>query len=396
MYSDLTLNITRRLTKTEKKNDGIFITPRSIIEKLVSQLPSDRQYQNILEPSAGTCEIIRYLDDQMTDIAVDAVEFNTVIYSTVSDANIQYKNAVRYIHADFTRWAPNKTYDLIIGNPPYVVCGKDDVPEPYREMTVGRPNLFGTFILHAMSMLKPNGILAFVIPTSFLNAAYYSKIRNYMKQSGIILKIVDFSDGGFLETQQTTFGMVFQKTSVPSVVCNYSIQFGNNWMFTENASEIRKLLSGSTTLAKLGIRVRTGTVVWNQHKDKMSADNTKTMLIYNSNITKSNRVEMMEFANDEKKQFIDMDGSNEPIIVVNRGNGNSAYILNYAYVDGKRAYLIENHLNIIECRTEANAQKILRSLENPKTIQFVSRFLGNNGLSKTELETMFPIFADGC
>ena len=217
-----------------------------------------------------------------------------------------------------------------------------------------------------------------------------------MKQSGIILKIVDFSDGGFLETQQATFGMIFQKKSVPSVVCNYSIQFGNNWMFTENASEIRKLVSGSTTLAKLGIRVRTGTVVWNQHKDKMSADNTKTMLIYNSNITKSNRVEMMEFANDEKKQFIDMDGSNEPIIVVNRGNGNSAYILNYAYVDGKRAYLIENHLNIIECRTETNAQKILRSLENPKTIQFVSCFLGNNGLSKTELETIFPIFADGC
>jgi type I restriction-modification system DNA methylase subunit len=395
-YTQLTLDITHKLTKNEKKNGGIFITPRLLIEKLVSQLP-DRQYPDILEPSAGTCEIVRYLDGRLSNVSIDAVEFNPVIYSTVSDANIQYRNATRYIHADFTHWVPDKHYDLIIGNPPYVVCSKDDVPEQYRENTVGRPNLFGTFILHAMTMLKPNGILAFIIPTSFLNAAYYAKIRNYMKQSGNILKIVDFSkDGGFLETQQTTFGLIFQKTTELNTICNHSIRFGDNLILTENADEIRKLLSGSTTLAKLGIRVRTGTIVWNQHKNKMTSDDTKTMLIYNSNIVRMNRVELLDFANDEKKQFIQHTGSNEPIIVVNRGNGNSAYKLNYAYVDGIRSYLVENHLNIIECRTETNARMILGSLENPRTLEFVSRFLGNNGLSKTELETIFPIFVDGC
>lgn len=345
-YTQLTLDITHKLSKTEKKNGGIFITPRSLIERLVAQLPA-RHYADILEPSAGTCEIVRYLDGRLSNVSIDAVEFNPVIYSTVSDANIQYINAVRYIRADFTRWVPHKQYDLIIGNPPYVVCGKDDVPEQYRENTVGRPNLFGTFILHAMTMLKPDGILAFIIPTSFLNAAYYSKIRSYMKQSGNILKIADFSkDGGFLETQQTTFGLIFQKTKEPNVACNHSIRFGDNVILTENADEIRKLLSGSTTFAKLGIRVRTGTIVWNQHKDRMSTDNTQTLLIYNSNITKSNRVELMDFANDDKKQYIEHPGSNEPIIVVNRGNGNSAYKLNYAYIDGKRPYLVENHLNI--------------------------------------------------
>jgi trans-aconitate methyltransferase len=392
-YSQLTLDVTRKLTKTEKKNDGIFITPRSIIEKLVSQIP-ERQYDNILEPSAGTCEIVRYLDERMTGVSFDAVEFNAVMYSTVCDANIQYKNAVRYTRADFTQWVSDKQYDLIIGNPPYVVCSKTDVPKQYREMTVGRPNLFGTFILHALSLLKPNGILAFVIPTSFLNAAYYSKIRNYMKQSGNILKITDFSkNGGFLETQQATFGLIYQKTT-ERTICHHSVSFGDNFIFTENADEIRDLMTGSITLAKLGIRVRTGTVVWNQHKEKMTTDDKKTLLIYNSNIYKSNRVEIMDFTNDEKTQYIDMIGSNEPIIIVNRGNGNSSYKMTYAFVDGKRPYLIENHLNIIECRTETNARMILRSFENPKTLQFVSRFLGNNGMSKTELETIFPIFVN--
>jgi hypothetical protein len=32
------------------------------------------------------------------------------------------------------------------------------------------------------------------------------------------------------------------------------------------------------------------------------------------------------------------------------------------------------------------------SFKNPKTQIFIDLFLGNNGLSKTELETIFPIY----
>jgi hypothetical protein len=54
--------------------------------------------------------------------------------------------------------------------------------------------------------------------------------------------------------------------------------------------------------------------------------------------------------------------------------------------------LVENHLNMILCKTEENARLILASFTNKKTETFVSMFLGNNGLSKTELETIFPIY----
>jgi hypothetical protein len=36
--------------------------------------------------------------------------------------------------------------------------------------------------------------------------------------------------------------------------------------------------------------------------------------------------------------------------------------------------------------------KIIDSFKNPKTKKFIELFLGNNGLSKTELETIFPIY----
>ena len=85
-------------------------------------------------------------------------------------------------------------YDLIIGNPPYFVCKKTDIPTAYHEFCTGRPNIFGLFIIHSLSMLKPEGILAFIIPTSFLNSLYYAPIRNYIKKTCLILDIIDFKE----------------------------------------------------------------------------------------------------------------------------------------------------------------------------------------------------------
>jgi hypothetical protein len=421
-YSKLTLEITARLSKTEKKTDGIFITPRSIIVKLLNKIkqPSiDTLPANlrILEPSAGTGEIANYARSIYPLAIIDAIEFNPIIYEAVSKTAPPYN----YIRADFTTWTGTESYDLIVGNPPFVVCKKETVPEQYHEYVVGRPNLFGTFILHSMSMLKVGGILAFIVPASFLNAAYYAKIRNYMKAIGTILSIEEYSDGGFLDTQQTTIGLIYRKDTdnIPDIAdidallstgCDYSIQLNGDFIFTANVAVLRELFAGSTTLARMGVRVRTGTVVWNQRKADLTDDNTKTLLIYNTNIAKrndperndperndpkrnatgTNKVSITTFKNDEKKQYINQAGSTESVIVVNRGNGNSAYQLSYAFIDGRTQYLVENHLNIIECGPYA--QQILASLANEKTKQFVSAFLGNNGLSKTELETIFPIY----
>jgi adenine-specific DNA-methyltransferase len=219
-----------------------------------------------------------------------------------------------------------------------------------------------------------------------------------MKSVGIILDIINFTkDNKFIETQQATIGLIYRLHSASvlnstTTECKFSMKVGDNYIFTENAEDIKEILRGSTTLKALGIQVKTGTVVWNEHKDILTDDATKTLLIYNSNVAKTNSVEILQFSNDEKKQYITMDGSTGPCIVVNRGNGNSAYQLSYAYVDGKRPYLVENHLNMILCKTEATAKKILASFANEKTVKFVSTFLGNNGLSKTELETIFPIY----
>lgn len=397
-YSDLTLKITKSLSKTEKKEYGFFVTPPSIINILIDKTAKyTSNVSRILEPSCGSCEIVNALIEsgKYSTAIIDAVEFNQKVFDSIKE--LTFKTPVHMIHQDFLTYENGK-YDLIIGNPPYFVMPKEDVPENYQQFVVGRPNIFGIFIIHALSMLSENGILSFIIPKSFLNAAYYSKIRDYIHSTFTIIDIIDFEDNNdFLETQQATLGLIIQKKhSIVVSESKFSIRLGEHYVFTENSENLKKLFEGSSTLKELGFSVKTGNVVWNQHKTKLTSDNKKTLLIYNTNIEGSQIVEKT-FNNDEKKQYIDMEGQKGIVLVVNRGNGNSAYKLTYSLVNlGERKYLVENHLNVIVYNGTGDPvekyNQIVRSFQDPRTAKFIKIFLGNNGLSKSELESIFPIY----
>jgi adenine-specific DNA-methyltransferase len=397
--------VTKELTKKEKKDYGIFITPKVIIEKLtnsVIKIANDNNIiiKDILEPSCGTCEFVNYIDVILNDIKIDAVEYNFNIFKRLK--NLKFKNDVNLINNNFIKFDNNINYSLIIGNPPYFVCKKEDVPQEYKEYISGRPNIFGLFILHSLLLLKNDGLLAFIVPKSFLNSIYYSKIRNYIKKTCEIMEIIDFElDNEFIDTEQATLGLILKKNNTNNnepCDCKYSMDINGDFIFTTNYDELKSVFEGSTTLIKMGLRVRTGNIVWNEHKEKMTNDSDETLLIYNTNITKNNELEIKSFKNDEKKQYIKLDGRIDTVMVVNRGNGNSKYKLNYAIID-KKIYLIENHLNEIYASSSIKKDelinifnKISQSFKNPKTQKFIDLFLGNNGLSKTELETIFPIY----
>ena len=79
----------------------------------------------------------------MSGVEMDGVEYNTTVYDAIKD--IKFKNAVKLVNKDFMKYKTDNLYDLIIGNPPYFVCKKSDVPKEYSEFIYGRPNIFGLF-----------------------------------------------------------------------------------------------------------------------------------------------------------------------------------------------------------------------------------------------------------
>lgn len=397
-FSNLSIELTKQITKEVKKENGIYFTPKPIIKCLIEKIPFSK-IKRILEPSCGSCEFISFLDNYKENIIIDAIENNKIIYDKIK--TLKFTNEVNIINNDFTKINTEQKYDLIIGNPPYFVCNKNTVPIEYSKIIVGRPNIFCIFILHSLQLLEDDGIIAFILPNSFLNSVYYSSIREQLLENGNIIEIINFEkEKTFMDTQQPIIGLIFQKTK-NKIIQEYSFQIEKNTIFTSNINKLKNLFVGSTTLQKLGLNVKTGNIIWNEKKELLTNDDSKTILIYNSNITKKNEFNKMDFTNNEKKQYIDLQGFTKLKIVVNRGNGNSTYKFTYSIIQLEHPYLVENHLNVIEPNdyNEFSSsellelyEKIIKSFSNPKTLEFIQEFLGNNSLSKTELLTIFPIY----
>jgi hypothetical protein len=424
-FSELSKKLTKSLSKEEKKNGGIFFTPPACVVDIISRLRlSELSFDTILEPSCGSGEFISALVREYPRANITGVEYNHDIYSEVSQHFSAVTN-VRIQHSDFLTYTTHdgsvRAPDLIIGNPPYYVMKKEEVAPEYYPFFDGRPNIFILFIIKSAKLLREGGVLCFVLPASFMNSQYYDKTRKYIVRHFTILHIAKCADGGYLETHQETFVLMIQKRATlppPPVVTEEDdtgatpttsgggggvFEKSGATIFTFNLPRLAELYAGSRSLYELGFNVSVGTVVWNQCKNILTNDGTKTRLIYSSNIEDGKFVHKT-YKNTEKKAFIDKpaSGGGAPMIVLNRGYGVGEYKFNYCLITpesvSSQEYLIENHLICIT-RIDTDAatpiaefQRIIRSFQDPRTREFIACYCANNAMNTTELNHMLPIY----
>lgn len=399
-YSQLSKDITKSLTKKSKKDNGIFFTPPNTIAENIDML-SDYIVDgaDILEPSCGSGEYITQLNTLYPNSKITGIEFNESIYKQIKHLN--NSDNITIHNADFLEYNDSKKYDLIIGNPPYFVMKKNDLDEKYHDYFDGRPNIFIPFIIKCLDMLNPEGILSFVLPKNFINSLYYDKTRRYINENFTIVNIIEMTDN-YLETQQDTVIIIIQNTPDSTGEQNGEFVLYKNdytiFMETEKLDTIYTLLHESKTLDELGFVVNVGKVVWNQKKDILTDDSTKTRLIYSSDIVKNN-LSIKYYSNPLKKNYIDMDGFTNPTLVINRGYGKGTYKFSYAIIDVNFEYQVENHLIEIKCLENwsrsklLNAyKKIVKSLNDTRTTEFISIYFGNNAINTTELAHILPIY----
>lgn len=399
-YSELSYDITRSLSKTDKKKGGIFFTPPTTVYRILDDL---KMYfdgkSRVLEPSCGSCEFITAIRSEFPNAIIDGVEFNGVIYDGIK--HLEDTNTTLYQDNFLTREF-DQSYNVIVGNPPYFVMKKAEVAEEYHPYFDGRPNIFVMFILKSLKLLSKNGILAFVLPKNFLNCLYYDKTRKHIVDNYTI-KAIYQCDDNYIETKQDTIVIVVQNKKPTSRgnkkfvinVGEYSI-LGN----PDEIKSIRKLYKGATSLSELGFNVRVGSVVWNQCKDILTDDDTQTRLIYSSDI-KEHTLGLTKYKNAAKKNYIQKEGVSGPMLVVNRGYGVGKYNFEYCLIEGGFDYLIENHLIYIECHTGMSDEElihtysmIITSFEDPRTKKFIETYFGNNAINTTELQHVLPIYID--
>jgi len=397
-FSSLSISLTKKLDNNEKKKNGIYFTPKSIINSMIDKILSKKKdIKYVLEPSCGSCEILNILDNKLNDIEIDAVELNSTIFKEIK--TIEYENKVNFVNINYLNFESKEKYDLIIGNPPYVVLPKKEVDKCYFDYFEGRPNIFILFIVKALKELNDNGILSFVLPKSFMNCQYYDKLRGYINENFKILSIEDYSTTKYIETGQATIVFIVQKKK--GINKKYLLKLRGNTIFNtgDNIVKLKKYYHGATTLKELGFIVNVGNVVWNQMKSKLTDDEEKTRLIYSSDIV-NNELSMKKYKNPEKKNFIEKDGNNDLLLVVNRGYGNGKYKFTYCLIDTEKKYLVENHLICIKSVVKDLERNkllekynlIINSLKSEKTQNFVDLYFGNNAMNTKELGEVMPIY----
>lgn len=404
---DLSIKYTLNTDKNYLKKFGQFFTLSSdILLKLIDTEHLDNL--DILEPSCGTGIIILECMKKFKNFNLDAIEIDKNVYTKTLDLFKQHSN-VKFINSDFLKYNfDGKKYDLIIGNPPYFELAKDvkmSINDDFKDIVSGRTNIYSLFIFKSIKLLKKNGQLIFIIPKTILSGKYFSKLREYIHKHCYILDIIKFDNSNlFKKALQSVIILKLQLRDLRDInneKNNYILKINKELYFVKDKEEL-KIDVETTTISDLNCIVKTGNIVWNQHKELLSNNKTENTLrvIMASNI-KSGKLIIKENTDVliEKKQYMTINDLNRhliisgPYILINRIVGLNPPRLNIYFEksnNNESKCFIENHVNFIKGPLE-NLTRIYNSLNNNFTVKFIKELIGNTQLSQNELENIIPI-----
>jgi len=417
-FSQLSIDITKSLTQKEKKKDGIFFTPKTMRNlvfngkgmckkiKNHNKLENRKRELTVLEPSAGGCGFIDDVLDKIKNIKVTGIELNEKIWDNIKN-KYDNNNNVDLINGDFlTHNFGKQKFDYIPGNPPYFIIKKEmkNIYNIDNNIFSGKINIFCLFIHKSLQLLKNNGILSFVIPTTILNTYSYDKFRRYINDNFKIVDILPLKDcGDFLDTKQDTLILTLQKCKKFNNN-NFIFEHNDYLFFTYEKEYYINFLKNKTFIKDLDITVKTGTIAWNQHKEKLTTDKNKRLLIYDFNITKeSNKLKLYEEEGiyNKKGQYIDIDCEDKlfeaPALLIVRGNGNGELQVKCTKVSSDfkyKKFYAENHIYVIQSKDEELLDNIFNTLKKEETINFLKKSIPNKCLTKTDIMNIIPLNMD--
>ena len=380
----------------KRKNLGQYFTPKSIREILLSKLPKkDNAY--ILDPACGSGEFLLSCEKYFKNPNLNGFEIDKKLVSIASKLvkNSNIKN-IDTLNIDAND-SKNK-YDYVIGNPPYFeIRLNEKLKSKHSEIIKGRINIFSLFIKIGLEALKDGGYLAYVVPPSMNNGAYFSKLRKYIIKNSSLeyLHIIDGADNFHFANQKVML-IILKKTNSKKS-SKYIFKKNKITIFTEDKNFLNKSYKNTVSLKDIGYTVKTGSIIWNEHKEKLTNDkNNSTLLIWASNI---NNGKIIIGYTKGKPQYI-KNISNDLIIksrvvVVNRITGSSKDINIKAAIVNEKEFVCENHVNVIYMSKNANCnyslEDIFKAIQDKTNIKVMRLISGNTQISKSELDRLLPI-----
>lgn len=187
------------------------------------------------------------------------------------------------------------SFDLVIGNPPYgKVKLSKEMRKKWHRSLYGHANYYGLFSDLAVHLVKSDGAIAYVTPTSFLGGEYFKALRRVLRQETppMTIDFIAHREGVFADVLQEALLAVYKKdntnrpvqVSYLSVMETGTVMVQRNGAYTlpldlakpwilprnpeqSNLAEVARHMPHR--LVDLGYSVSTGPLVWNRHKTNL-------------------------------------------------------------------------------------------------------------------------------
>lgn len=192
-----------------RKARGAFFTPSELAEFLAVwavRTPKDR----VLEPSCGEASLLSAVGRQLRSMGGRTTLVGLDVHEPSIDAARQLlrdeKLKAELRVADFFDEIPERQFDIVIGNPPYIryqsFSGKDRAKAQRAALAQGvrlsgLANAWAAFVVHAASFLREGGRLALVLPASLLSVNYAAPVRRFLLDRFKSVQLVMFEERVF-------------------------------------------------------------------------------------------------------------------------------------------------------------------------------------------------------
>lgn len=228
-------------SNAQRNEQSAYYTDKFLIDKIYEFLPEfDEEEINILEPSVGAGNFIPAIISKYSDkkIVLDLIDIDGVSISTIQILLKKYENTrikINYIVSDFIDYRPKKTYDLVVGNPPFTKISKKNIFlfEKNYFYNFYSSNLSSYFLEKACNISKN---VSMIMPKNLLNTPEYKNTRDFLSNFNV-KSIIDFGENGFKGVLVETLCLNIStktkasKTLVYSITKNLKINQSQKYIF---------------------------------------------------------------------------------------------------------------------------------------------------------------------
>lgn len=201
-------------TRALRKARGAFFTPCEITDFIASwavRAPGDR----VLEPSCGEAAFLLSAAARLgelgapKDAAGERLRGVEIHEASTRSALARLREAgfdARLTTGDFFDLAPERGFDAVIGNPPYIryqdFSGGDRAKSLQAALAQGvrlsgLASSWAAFTIHAAQHLNPGGRLGLVLPAELLTVKYAAEVRRFLLRRFGAVRLVVFDERVF-------------------------------------------------------------------------------------------------------------------------------------------------------------------------------------------------------